>query len=71
MENFYFKNRVKYGNGEFAKDISYYKLSKEGKITSISNTKRTLAAPKSITIFAGFEVIEKDEFDNARAELGF
>jgi len=71
MENFYFKNRVKYGNGEFAKDISYYKLSKEGKITSISKTKRTLSSPKSITIFAGFEFIDKDEFDNARAELGF
>lgn len=71
MANFFFKNRVRYGNGEFAKDVSYYKLSEEGKIISLSNTKRTLSSPQSVIIHIGFEIISENEFEEAKKELGF
>ena len=71
MEAFYFKNRVKYSNDTQAKDYSYYKFSKDGKITTISMYKRSLSSPKSITIPHGFEMIEKEEFERVKAELGF
>jgi len=71
MEAFYFKYRVKYVNGTFAKDYSYYKFSKDGKITTISMNKRSLSSPKSIVIPNGFEMIEKQEFEKVKKELGF
>ena len=70
MEAFYFKNRAKYLNGE-AKEYSYYKITKEGKMTTISPYKRTLSSPKGIAIPAGFEAIEKEEFEKVKTELGF
>jgi hypothetical protein len=70
MEAFYFKHKVKYLNGE-AKDFCYYKLTKEGKITSISKSKRIYSAPKAITINEGFIPITAEEFEEAKKELGF
>jgi hypothetical protein len=69
MEAFYFKNKVKYLNG-VAKDYCYYKIQKDGKVTTISTYRRTLSSPKGISIPIGFEVIEKEEFEKVKTDLG-
>ncbi len=71
MDALFFKNKVKYINGDLAKSFCYYKIQADGKFLVISLSKNTLSSPKSIVIKNTFEPIKESEFNKKLKALGF
>jgi hypothetical protein len=63
MESFYIKQRV----SKFV--LIYHRITKEGNITALSCSRRSISNPKTVMIGKTFEVISKEEFDKKYNEF--
>lgn len=69
MQELYFKNHHKYGNGEKTKDYCYYRIRQDGTITTLSKSRHRVVQSKSLILPPGFELSSKEEFDKVLKEI--